>query len=96
MTDSVQCNKYLSARMLQNHLGQIFSFTQMHIRVFLLTVKQLILHTAAFFLTAPQVSESQPCFVPFQPHVLLIKLQFCIFHVHQRHRQTGIVHVQPG
>ena len=59
--------QYLSARLLQDHLSQIFSLMQMHITVFLLTVNQLILHTAAFFLTAPQVSELQPCFVPFQP-----------------------------
>ena len=49
--------QYLSARLLQDHLSQIFSLMQMHISVFLLTVNQLILHTAAFFLTAPQVSE---------------------------------------
>lgn len=67
MTDSVQCNKYLSARLLQDHLSQIFSLMQMHISVSLLTVKQLIMHTAAFFLTAPQVSEIQTCFIPLQP-----------------------------
>ena len=59
--------QYLSARLLQDHLSQIFSLMQMHISVSLLTVKQLIMHTAAFFLTAPQVSEIQPCFIPLQP-----------------------------
>ena len=59
--------QYLSARLLQDHLSQIFSLMQMHISVSLLTVKQLIMHTAAFFPTAPQVSEIQPCFIPLQP-----------------------------
>lgn len=61
MTDSVQCNKYLSARWLQDHLSQIFSsFKCTLVCPFWLSIKQLIMHTAAFFLTAPQVSEIQP------------------------------------
>ena len=57
----------LISKVVARPLEPNFSFMQMHISVSLLTVKQLIMHTAAFFLTAPQVSEIQPCFIPFQP-----------------------------
>ena len=57
----------LISKVVARPLEPNFSFMQMHISVFLLTVNQLILHTAAFFLTAPQVSEIQPCFMPLQP-----------------------------
>ena len=62
----MQCSILIS-KVVARPLEPNFSFMQMHISVFLLTVKQLIMHTAAFFLTASQVSELQPCFVPFQP-----------------------------
>lgn len=50
----------LISKVVARPLEPNFFFMQLHISVSLLTVKQLIMHTAAFFLTAPQVSEIQP------------------------------------
>lgn len=57
----------LISKVVARPLEANFFFMQMHISASVLTVRQPIMHTAAFFLTAPQVSEIQPCFIPFQP-----------------------------
>lgn len=92
MTDSVQYNNTYQQGCCKTTWAKFFpSCKCISVCSFWLSINWFCIQQPSFLLLHKSVNYSHVLY-PSNPNVLLIKLQFCIFHVHQRHRQTEIVH----
>lgn len=92
MTDSVQCNNTYQQGCCKTTWAKFFpSCKCISVCSFWLSINWFCIQQPSFLLLHESVNYSHVLY-PSNPNGLLIKLQFCIFHVHQRHRQTEIVH----